>query len=373
MSLPTTKATQSSIRSFFQPPKAPKYASPPSQASQKAAPSPPPAPPAPPAQPPAPSPQAEPATSLTIPTPPPPTNIPSEATIRPIQEQDIPALRRINALLLPVAFHDALYQTALDSHTSGPFSRVITWAHEGQEAKVVGSIIAILEPAPTSGFGGARVPQNLYIRSLSLLSPYRSLGLANAALEHVVASALSASHLDVRTVTAHVWTENDEGLHWYESRGFERDDYPIQGYYLKLRPGSAWLVQRPIQASVASSLPSAANAASAARQPAPSTTAAIVNLPPMSSTGTATPPPPPPSSKPKGQSFQNQRSETEWNDLPADMMGPGPALLGPPGRKLANGNGVGSEPGSSGSSRSSSVAGMKKKRDRSYPAAAFGS
>ncbi len=366
MSLPTTKATQSSIKSFFQAPKVPKYAPPPSQASSKQTPSPP-------TQPLAPPPQEAQTTAPTIPTPPRPTNIPPEATIRQIQEQDIPALRRINALLLPVAFTDSLYQSALDSHTSGPFSRVITWAHDGHEAKVIGSIVTILEPAllsqgpaTSAGDGSGRVPQNLYIRSLGLLSPYRSLGLANAALDHVIASAMSASHLDVRTVTAHVWTENEEGLHWYQSRGFQRERNPIEGYYLKLRPGSAWLVHRPIQASVSTSLPSAAGTASAARQPAPSATAAIVNLPPMSSSGT-----PPPPLQARGQSYQNQRSETEWNDLPAEMMGP--ALLGPPGRKLVNGNGIGSEPGSSGSSRSSSVTGMKKKRDRSYPAAAFGS
>jgi ribosomal protein S18 acetylase RimI-like enzyme len=368
MSLPTTKPTQSSIRSFFQSPKTPNYVPPPSQA-QKSAP---------------PLPQAAAAAP-----PPPSTNIPPEATIRPVQEQDIPALRRINALLLPVSFSDSFYQNAIDPQTSGPFSRVITWAHDGQEAKIVGSIVGILEPpaqlntsnhnadAASSARPRPRPPQNLYIRSLTLLSPYRSLGLANAALDHVIATVLSDPNLDVRTVTAHVWTENEEGLQWYQNRGFEKQgSSPIDGYYLKLRPGSAWLVHRPIQATVSSSLPSptsantaaaAAAASSVGKQPSPSTTAEIVNLPPISSSspsGAHAPPAPPPP-KAKGQSFQNQRPETEWNDLPVDMMGS--SLLGPQGRKVVNG----SEPTSSASSRSSSVAG-KKKRDRSYPAAAFG-
>ncbi|PHH86443.1 hypothetical protein CDD83_10244 [Cordyceps sp. RAO-2017] len=82
--------------------------------------------------------------------------------------------------------------------------------------------------------------------------------------------------------------------------------------------------------------------------------------PPPSRSSASTPtthlPPPP-----RGQSYQNQRPETEWNDLPADMA---PGLLAPP-RK------AGSEPASVASSRSSST--VRKKRDRSYPAAAFGS
>ncbi|KAF4446122.1 Pre-mRNA-splicing factor [Fusarium albosuccineum] len=62
-----------------------------------------------------------------------------------------------------------------------------------------------------------------------------------------------------------------------------------------------------------------------------------------------------------GRSYQNQRPETEWNDLPDDMAN---RLLVPPPR------GNPGESGSGASSRSSSTA--RKKRDRAYPAAAFG-
>ncbi|KAM4065205.1 GCN5-related N acetyltransferase [Hirsutella rhossiliensis] len=378
MSLPSSKAppAQLSIRSFFQA-KSPKYAPPPpSSRDTPASSSRPPLPPPPSASPPAapapgPPPQhqspaaaaaAPPQPCVDAPLPPPPANLPREACVRLMSDADAVALRRINALLLPVSYPDSFYQRAVCPSESGRFSRVITWAHDADEPKVVGGVVCRVEPA---GDSAPAAPHNLYIQSLCLLSPYRGMGLISAALENVIATAVSDPNLDVRTVTAHVWTENDEGLHWYNGRGFKRQELPIPGYYLKLRPDSAWLVQRLVGASVRGSLPLPPSASPAPPRPALGTTAAVMNLesastspggPPPSKSGTSTPS----LASSMGQSFQNQRPDTEWNDLPTDMA---PGLLAPPRR-------IDSEPTSGASSRSSSTA--RKKRDRSYPAAAFG-
>ncbi|KPM39677.1 hypothetical protein AK830_g6864 [Neonectria ditissima] len=374
MTLPTAKPAQLSIRSFFQP-KGPKYAPPPSKVANFSAPTPP-APPAPAAsrpeedaaadkddqdeedqdrdqeddqdvESPAPSPNA---------IPPLPASLPREASIRPVTRGDINALRRINALLLPVSYSDHFYQRAVDPAASAPFSRVITWAHDGAEPKVVGGVVCQVERTAYSSDGD--LSQHLYIQSLCLLSPYRSLGLVNAAVDNIVATAVADPRLDVSTVTAHVWTENEEGLKWYEGRGFQRDESPIHGYYMKLRPNSAWLVRRPVRANVRNSLPSTSSAPNRSTVSL-SATAAVANLLPM-----VGPPKGPtrPQLSPSGQSYQNQRADTEWNDLPEDMA---------TGRLVVPGAPMGSsETKSAGSSRSSSTA--RKKRDRSYPAAAFG-
>jgi ribosomal protein S18 acetylase RimI-like enzyme len=298
-------------------------------------------------------------TATTVMRPLPPSiaeNLPSQATIRPITAQDTNALRRINALLLPVGYPDSFYQRAVDPAASGPFSRVITWAHPGEDPKVVGGVVCRVEPAMSVAAAG-QISQTLYIQSLCLLSPYRSKGLINAALESIIATATSSPELAVKTVSAHVWTENEEGLQWYEHRGFKREQQPIKGYYIKLRPDSAWLVHRDVGGTEDSNTVSPALA-----PPVQAPTISNGGPPPSAITppaddGKSRPPP----RTASGQSFQNQRPETEWNDLPADMA---PGLLVPPKRN-------GSEPGSGASSRSSSTA--RKKRDRSYPAAAFGS
>jgi len=327
--------------------------------------------------------------STSIPVLPSPPSLPAQASIVPIDESHIPALRRINALLLPVAYPDSFYARALDPQASGLFSRVILWQESPSEApKVIGGVVCRLEPATTlDPTADPRRPAQqpntetapshyvIYIQSLALLSPYRTLGLAAAALEHIIASAVllpaANSSIDVRGIYAHVWTQNEEGLKWYAARGFQRvGDEPIQGYYFKLRPDTAWIVQRAIGSDVSptpskpgqwqTAWPSSTASPAPASKPLPSVSAAAVNLPPANSTG----PPRRPSATPSSASslsYQNTRPEVEWNDLPADMVN------GPPSNgRLAPGSGQ----GSAASSRSSSA--VRKKKDRAYPSAAFG-
>ncbi|KAL2108377.1 hypothetical protein VUR80DRAFT_3906 [Thermomyces stellatus] len=336
MSLPTAKTTQSSILSFFQQ-KQPKYAPPPSsRPTESAASQPPPT---------APTPSAPPRSSEAKSDAPPrnPTPTPSphpQAAIRPVAPADITALRRINSLLLPVAYPDTFYQHVLDPSVSALFSRVITWADDGAAPKVVGGIVCRLEEVA----GAALAPIDegyhvLYIQSLGVLAPYRGLGLASAALDQVLGAAQRDPSIDVRYVYAHVWTKNEDGLSWYRARGFTCSDKPVEGYYFKLQPDSAWVVQRDL-----SPLKSAPEGAPPPQAVPASATARLANLPDRNA---------PPRNN-SGQSFQNLRPEMEWNDLPADMA--------PPSRS--------SGASSAQSSRSSSSA--RKKRDRAYPVQAFG-
>ncbi|KAL2757803.1 hypothetical protein ACRALDRAFT_207052 [Sodiomyces alcalophilus JCM 7366] len=392
----TSKPSQLSIKSFFQP-RRPKYTPPPSQLPHKAESTTPSQAPEPSRQPPAPAPAAGP-----DPSPHPLPSIPPQAAIRPLTPDDIQPLKRINALLLPVTYPEAFYNTALTSE----FSRVITWADP--VPKVVGGIICRLEPRITKVGPNE---QSLYIQSLALLSPYRAHGLATAALADLLRAAAAANSTGrsppISLVYAHVWTENGDGLRWYAARSFIRDSTPQEGYYFKLRPDTAYIVRRNLAPLTSSSSPSPpmGNNASTISPPGvggihPSETAgaAAANLPPVSgplhphappsSSSSSLPPPPmssqqqrqqfkptpPPASslsKPptaRGESFQNKRAETEWNDLPLDMVSPN-GLLAPP----RNGSAATGTSGdvSEASSMSSSTTTRKKKEKRAYPSAAF--
>ncbi|KAK4102895.1 hypothetical protein N658DRAFT_468543 [Parathielavia hyrcaniae] len=438
---------QSSIRAFFQPRRHPEYAAPPSSAplrnniaASTTAPAPPPAPP-----PPATAVKPAAVHSITlppngVPVLPSPPSLPSGATIVPLAEQHIPALRRINSLLLPVPYPDSFYARALDPYASGLFSRAILWQDSDTDTpKLVGGLICRLEPnlfldAQGQPISRPSLPSHsqkptstpcttpyhaIYIQSLALLSPYRSLGLAAAALEHIAASAAllpaAGSSIDARTIYAHVWTENEEGLKWYEARGFAREGRePVKGYYFKLRPDTAWVVRRhiglgdgsenpplannsssssnndstftPISASGTATPPSTtdrlAATAPAGTRPANVLAAAINLLPPPLASQPSAPPqrrpsaapspsPAPSSASSTSLSFQKARPETEWNDLPADMVSASnksssQSQLHPP----PPGGGRSAGPASGASSRSSSTA--RKKKERAYPSAAFG-
>lgn len=350
-------------------------------------------------------------------------------TLSPILPAHIPSLRHLTARLLPVRYPDSFYAPLSDPLSSGAFSRVLLWTDNpsdadadvedggdngpGRKATVIGGLVC----RPTSSFQARPgtavdvIPDALYIQSLVLQEPYRGLGLAARMLDEVCRLAAASPQLRCRTVCAHVWTENPEGMAWYTARGFTRVEPVVPEYYRQLKPGSAWIVRREIAPAPGAGDGGAsrvldallkdaerngilrekvANGGQHANGGTPPVTGftrvpSASSLPPpprsgppppRSTSGAGGPPPPRASGAPpptgggttSGQSFQNTRPDMEWNDLPLDMQiassrSSSTSNLAVPGTE--NGN-TGSGP----SSRSSST--VRKKRDRSYPAAAFG-
>lgn len=400
----TPSHSQPSIRSFFQP-KQPNYAAPPSSTttsihtppkSEEAitdsaielqpTTKPPPAPIPPPLPtPPGSTSQQEQQRHTNLPLLPPPPSLHPQASIVPITADHIPALRRINSLLLQVTYPDSFYTAILTPSKSGLFSRAILWTEpQSTTPKVIGSLIIRPEEIPSS-----TTQQTLYIQSITLLSPYRSLGLAAAALDHVLSSAqLSSLSPDsgwaIRSVYAHVWTENEDGLRWYAARGFRRSGRePVKGYYHRLRPDTAWIVRRdltPMAAEQARRADDGGIPRQNGTTAKESVLAGAVNLPGFTSSNGTTQSPPeqdrqnalptPPPTRPNtvpSLSYQKTRPQTEWNDLPEDMVaGNAGAGGGGPPKAVQHL----SAPVSGASSRSSSAA--RKKKERAYPAAAFG-
>ena len=279
------------------------------------------------------------------------------------QDHHIQPLRRINALLLPIPYPDAFYHAITSPPSpsipiSLSFSRVVTYTPDSNsELKVVGSIICRIDPSPPSS-PYAEPPANvysIYLQSLTLLSPYRTLGLATALLNSVIESATSSRiPLGVRIegLYAHVWVDNQEALEWYTKRGFEKGEL-VEGYYRRLRPQDAFVFRRRF--SVQDHI---------SRQPQTNPTPIINSI--INANAKSTPPPPPMSTSTRpplskhATSFQDRRPEREWNDLPEEVFL----------RPRAQGDEQSKE--SSRSSSRSGASGSGGKKKRSYPAAAFG-
>lgn len=354
------KVAQASIRSFFKP-KAPSYATAPAPSGSSkdkdsppkegitvvatevpestASPSDAKSPIAPPPK--STSPTPPPAHAVSV-SPAPKSVIPKQATISKILPSHIAALKRINALLLCITYPDNFYHAVLQSTPHPNFSRAILWATSPTTPMVIGGIVCRLEPSPTTA------TSELYIQSLALLSPYRAYGLATAALDDVINTVVKnpLAENPITSLYAHVWTENEDGLEWYKKRGFTVEGSVVEGYYRRLKPDTALVLRRTLAPS-----DHIRNAASAG----PATNAAA-NGPPVQG-------PPPPKT---AGSFQTTRPESEWNDLPTDILLPSRA--GTPSIPKAS-SGLNSAVDSAASSRSSSAAPKRKKRE--YPAAAF--
>ncbi|KFZ04269.1 hypothetical protein V501_09206, partial [Pseudogymnoascus sp. VKM F-4519 (FW-2642)] len=304
-------------------------------------------------------------TSSTITTTPKPIH--PQSTISPILPSHIPALKRINALLLCITYPDSFYTKILAPTPPPSFSRAILWSSSPSQTTpptpptLVGGVVCRLEPAPATGGREEGSEQQLYIQSLALLSPYRHLGLASKALESIITAIVSTPlSPPVTSLYAHVWTENVEGLEWYKARGFEVEGGVVGGYYRRLSPDTAWVLRRRLGARDYLEYGGASGSAALVNGEAVSTNG---TAPPSQGNGDKESSRPPPKT---GSSYQNSGPGMEWNDLPTDILLPVPPKLG------GGGSEGGSGAVSSASSRSSSVVGGGKKKKRAYPAAAFG-
>lgn len=204
-------------------------------------------------------------------------------TIRAPTPQTIPALKRLNALLLPINYPESFYSEILPSPTTTRLTRLAFWLHsppspvkpngntrvsdeqgecengesqhdspsEEEQGICVGGVRCRLEippladpPLDPSELSQPPCGGSIYIMTLCTLSPYRHLGVGTQLITSILSAAVE---LGCSEVYAHVWEANTDALDWYRKRGFDVDSGEVvQGYYRKLRPAGARVVRRRV-------------------------------------------------------------------------------------------------------------------------------
>ncbi|KAF2116859.1 acyl-CoA N-acyltransferase, partial [Lophiotrema nucula] len=169
--------------------------------------------------------------------------LPRNVEFVPLTKDLIPSFKRLNSLTLPVPYPTSFYSESMtEPHHS--LTIMALWhptppsdppSVETEKPHLVGAIRCRLLPSSI-----------LYISTLCLLAPYRSHGIATHLLQTITARA--AEEHKVKSVAAHVWEANEDGLEWYDKRGFEVTGKE-EGYYSKLKPNGAMLVQKAISVS----------------------------------------------------------------------------------------------------------------------------
>ncbi|KAI6953949.1 hypothetical protein D0867_06308 [Hortaea werneckii] len=207
-----------------------------------------------------------------FPTPLPP--LPPNIHLRACTKADIPALKRLNALLLPIPYPETFYREILQDEVANDLTLLALW-HDDPSQKdrekgiLVGAVRGRLLPSSstsasaTSTTRGATIPPTptavgttssttkeggredklLYLSTLVLLSPYRQHGIMTHMLRQLTQRAIQGYRIS--SVGAHVWEANTEGLEWYARRGFAvvgREE----GYYRRLEPKGAVVVRRGV-------------------------------------------------------------------------------------------------------------------------------
>ena len=251
-------------------------------------------------------------------------SIDPRAQIVPIQPGHVTSIKRINGLLLCISYPPWFYQQLSPPTSYSSYSRAILWSEKpGGPSTVIGSLITRRDPVTEFKRDGKKegvMPDDsaLYIAALTLLSPYRSKGLAQAALESVIRQIVSTPETQeaggIKSLYAHVWTENQEGLEWYGKMGFHKEGKPVERYYQKLQPSTAWVLRRNISVLDAVEGQRSLSTISALRGSEGGEDMLQNQMVKRPSAGTA-------------RSFMSKGPENEWNDLPEHMVVP---RSGPP-------------------------------------------
>ena len=175
---------------------------------------------------------------------------PTPFTITKATTEHIPALSDLTTAILPVRYTKKFYTEVTSDPDVADFTRVVLYHDEP-----VGWIACrLITPTTSSPPPGALSSQNqIYIRALCVLAPYREQGLASRLLKAVLDPELLARH-KVSSVHAHVWESNEDALDWYEKRAFRRDGRD-ERYYTRLKPSGAWILRRRLSVTDYLALP----------------------------------------------------------------------------------------------------------------------
>lgn len=177
--------------------------------------------------------------------------LPPNVEIRPCTKDDIPGLKRLTSLLLPIPYPDKFYRDIIDDPVTNNITLVATW-HDypttiGKEkGLLIGAIrcrLLAYPPTATPILDSKKDGPMLYLSTLVLLSPYRTHGIATHMLNVLMKRAVH--DYGITSVGAHVWEANQDGLEWYRKRGFEEVSRE-EGYYRRLKPSTAVVVQRRV-------------------------------------------------------------------------------------------------------------------------------
>ncbi|KAK6533263.1 hypothetical protein TWF694_002216 [Orbilia ellipsospora] len=202
------------------------------------------------------------------------SSLPPNVSIRAPTKANIHLLKRINSLLLPVSYPENFYREVLQNSESEILTRLAFYDDEcvggircrveteaeyqasleklGLKDVVTSRVLqAISKDAnKTDSIDGGLAKKKIYIMTLAVLSPYRSLSIGSHLLDYIVSTAARDPSIDADEAYAHVWVANDGALEFYRKQGFDTNSGAVvSDYYRRLEPRDARIVFRKISAN----------------------------------------------------------------------------------------------------------------------------
>lgn len=177
--------------------------------------------------------------------------LPPNVELRSCTKDDLPHLKRLTNLLLPIPYPDKFFKEIIDDPVTASITLLAFWHDDPSlstttKGRLVGAIrCRLLAPTSLSSGLHSKEPEApmLYLSTLVLLSPYRQHGIATHLLRTLTQRAVH--DYGVTRVGAHVWEANADALEWYRKRGFQ-ETRRDSGYYRRLNPQTAIIVERKV-------------------------------------------------------------------------------------------------------------------------------
>ncbi|KZT70979.1 acyl-CoA N-acyltransferase [Daedalea quercina L-15889] len=162
----------------------------------------------------------------------------SRVSLASLTPNNLGTVRKLNSVLFPIKYSEKFYQEVLLPEAE-EFCKLIYY-----NDIPVGTICCRQEVVE----GHTR----LYLMTMGVLAPYRSRGLGSYALQHVLQAAAANAKPKIKDIYLHVQTSNEAAKTFYERHGFvEKGVY--EGYYKKIVPHDAWILEKNIEAPNATS------------------------------------------------------------------------------------------------------------------------
>eukprot|EP00095_Tigriopus_kingsejongensis_P011568 maker-scaffold1091_size63258-snap-gene-0.12 protein:Tk11568 transcript:maker-scaffold1091_size63258-snap-gene-0.12-mRNA-1 annotation:"N-acetyltransferase " len=144
-----------------------------------------------------------------------------------ITPHNLKLLKKVNAVVFPVVYHDKFYKDVLEA---GDLAKLVYY-----NDIVVGAVCCRID---------ADAGRKLYIMTLGCLAPYRRLGIGTAMLKHVLDFVERDGQFD--SVFLHVQVNNESAIRFYQKFGFDIVETKAQ-YYKRIEPADAHVLEKRLR------------------------------------------------------------------------------------------------------------------------------
>ncbi|KAH7888549.1 N-acetyltransferase NAT13 [Phlebopus sp. FC_14] len=152
---------------------------------------------------------------------------PARVSFASFTKQNLGTVRKLNAVLFPVTYSQAYYNDILRPDLDA-FCQLVYY-----------------NDIPVGNFSCRLEESGLYIMTLGILAPYRSMTLGSQALQRIISTA-SGKERAIKRIYLHVHLSNQDAKRFYERHGFEEKGVE-ENYYKKIDPHAAWILEKRLE------------------------------------------------------------------------------------------------------------------------------